>query len=373
MLPLNYQCEGQMTVFDYLNVQSPPPQSGRTLSEHFPREHREEQTSDVCLKNWRELKNQKFQYLCLKAENGCPQVASLETHGALHGEPTMPSIGESHKGGEEYPFCADSMIQMQLKSCFNTSEKPTTPRPSKLSDILETDPDPRYFLSAKACLGILRRAEERGKELPDLLERVLRKQAGLPVDSDSNGQGTYSIEGNGTRASHHGSGIGDGAMFTLNATEQHAVCIGNGQVHDAISPSDEISKTLNCMVDPMKVLVEPKCVGNGQLAQARLQDQVGTLNCMHDQQAVITPVVEGFDAYNQTSTGDVSKPLTHSATDSDHIPCVAIDRGSGGGNADTVNALCASDWRGISNQYVSDGKCIIQEVDDGTRIRKSSG
>jgi len=150
-----------------------------------------------------------------------------------------------------------------------------------------------------------------------------------------------------------------------------------------------VSKTLNCMCDPMKVVVEPVCVGNGQLAQARLQDTVGTLNCMHDQQAVITPVVEGFDAYNQTSTGDVSKPLTHSATDSDHIPCVAIDRaafnqgqnaqynfsveeelaqtivakGPGGGNADTVNALCASDCKGISNQYVSDGKCIIQRVD----------
>lgn len=31
--------------------------------------------------------------------------------------------------------------------------------------------------------------------------------------------------------------------------------IGNGQVHDAISPSYEVSKTLNCMCDPMKILV----------------------------------------------------------------------------------------------------------------------
>lgn len=29
------------------------------------------------------------------------------------------------------------------------------------------------------------------------------------------------------------------------------------------------------------------CVGNGQLAQARISDKVGALNCMHDQQAVI--------------------------------------------------------------------------------------
>lgn len=32
-------------------------------------------------------------------------------------------------------------------------------------------------------------------------------------------------------------------------------CIGNGQVHDAISPSEEVSKTLNCMCDPMKILI----------------------------------------------------------------------------------------------------------------------
>ena len=48
-----------------------------------------------------------------------------------------------------------------------------------LSDILETGDVPRkYFLSQKACLGILRRAEKRGKELPKVLEDALRTQAG---------------------------------------------------------------------------------------------------------------------------------------------------------------------------------------------------
>ncbi len=38
---------------------------------------------------------------------------------------------------------------------------------SSLSDILETGDVPRrYFLSPKACAGILRRAAKRGKELP---------------------------------------------------------------------------------------------------------------------------------------------------------------------------------------------------------------
>jgi hypothetical protein len=47
-----------------------------------------------------------------------------------------------------------------------------------LSDILETGDVPqRYFLSAKACLGILRRAAKRGKELPQLLHRALQQVA----------------------------------------------------------------------------------------------------------------------------------------------------------------------------------------------------
>jgi hypothetical protein len=43
-----------------------------------------------------------------------------------------------------------------------------------LSDILETGDVPqRYFLSAKACAGILRRAEKRGKLLPEQLRNAL--------------------------------------------------------------------------------------------------------------------------------------------------------------------------------------------------------
>ena len=34
--------------------------------------------------------------------------------------------------------------------------------------------------------------------------------------------------------------------------------------------------------------------------------------------------VIGFDAYNQSVTGGVAKPLTNKATDSDHIPLVLI-------------------------------------------------
>jgi hypothetical protein len=48
-----------------------------------------------------------------------------------------------------------------------------------LSDILETGDVPqRYYLTARACAGILRRAEKRGKALPPLLRQALLAVAG---------------------------------------------------------------------------------------------------------------------------------------------------------------------------------------------------
>lgn len=44
---------------------------------------------------------------------------------------------------------------------------------------MEQDPDEKYGLSKKACLGILRRAKERGKPLPEQLKWALMVQAGL--------------------------------------------------------------------------------------------------------------------------------------------------------------------------------------------------
>ena len=47
-----------------------------------------------------------------------------------------------------------------------------------LSAILEENAPDRYSLSPKACAGILRRAERRGKDLPPLLKAALMQQAG---------------------------------------------------------------------------------------------------------------------------------------------------------------------------------------------------
>ena len=62
---------------------------------------------------------------------------------------------------------------------FNTGESPSVAVVSSLSQILEDAPHPKYYLSRTACLGILRRAEARGKELPEQLRKALLIQAGL--------------------------------------------------------------------------------------------------------------------------------------------------------------------------------------------------
>ena len=65
------------------------------------------------------------------------------------------------------------------KRPLNTGAAPRIPIRVPLSGILEANPAQKYYLSKVACIGILRRAFERGKELPQKLERALRIQAGL--------------------------------------------------------------------------------------------------------------------------------------------------------------------------------------------------
>jgi hypothetical protein len=58
---------------------------------------------------------------------------------------------------------------------LNTGESPSVVVASTLSQILEANAPERYYLSAKACEGILRRAERRGKQLPPMLKEALEQ------------------------------------------------------------------------------------------------------------------------------------------------------------------------------------------------------
>ena len=61
----------------------------------------------------------------------------------------------------------------------NTGEFPSEDAASTLSQILQAEVPEKYYLSQKACLGILRRASARGKELPEVLRLALERQASM--------------------------------------------------------------------------------------------------------------------------------------------------------------------------------------------------
>lgn len=93
-----------------------------------------------------------------------------------------------------------------------------------------------------------------------------------------------------------------------HTTDLHSVCYNIGSYHSNAWKSDnpnsgvyeaDKSKTLDALQcgypgcnQGGTAVVEPAyCIGNGQVDQLGLSQKVGTLNCMHDQQAVLVPDV----------------------------------------------------------------------------------
>ena len=74
---------------------------------------------------------------------------------------------------------------------LNTGVSPREEKESFLSQILQAAVPQRYYLSKTACLGILRRARERGKELPAQLKAALEIQAGVTPPDRPVGMGAY--------------------------------------------------------------------------------------------------------------------------------------------------------------------------------------
>lgn len=125
----------------------------------------EEKTSTPCWKKLRVSQNQDFLYLdCRKSGNGQKQEPLTVMGGLSLGELTTLRTGEKP---------SETAVQEMLSvwGPHSVAEE------SRLSQILEVDPLPKYNLTAKACLGILRRAERRGKDLPEQLKAVLLMQS----------------------------------------------------------------------------------------------------------------------------------------------------------------------------------------------------
>ena len=95
--------------------------------------------------------------------------------------PWMPSIGEPRRDDADFVWLPISTDQQHRKYylTLNCGVSPREPNPTKLNMVLEESESvsDHYRLSAKACLGILTRAERRGKVLPPELKEALENQA----------------------------------------------------------------------------------------------------------------------------------------------------------------------------------------------------
>ena len=90
---------------------------------------------------------------------------------------TMTPSSRQGESGQVRVWLWDRKDQQRGEfSTLNISEWPNDAVVCSLSQVLETDSIPqKFFLSAKACAGILRRAESRGKILPVQLQQALAR------------------------------------------------------------------------------------------------------------------------------------------------------------------------------------------------------
>ena len=126
----------------------------------------------------------------------------------------------------------------------NTSECPRGAAESSLWQILQATAPSQYSLSQTACLGILRRADCRGKSLPPLLEAALRMQAGLDPPTPILGEAkAYHIN-------QRNEGIDlDGVSATQNIQMQTFIAgfsAGAGASAGTIGYQEGVSQVMEC-------------------------------------------------------------------------------------------------------------------------------
>lgn len=267
----------------------------------------------------------------------------------------------------------------------NTGECPNAVVVSRLPQILEETPHPKYNLTAKACQGILRRAERRGKDLPKLLKEVLirqsqgaspqeRTEATAPTEAptsyavrirggcDGGGKGAlvqteksgtlgtgndqtiFCLQGNGIdradTAGCNGKGWREDACYTLNTIDRPAVCAEvvcmtpwdaqSQRVYDGNGVSPTLSSRENSGLNREAVL----CAGfkAGQGAQAGgigYGEEVSPTLAAAPSGTNQTPAVMAFDTTQITSKENGSQPEfgkpCHTLNANAHVPCVALD------------------------------------------------
>lgn len=201
---------------------------------------------------------------------------------------------------------------------------------STLSEVLEARAPQTYSLSARACEGIIRRAEKRGKPLPkmlqDALEWVIARDSSTTREAQRGGVGyepgtsptltadyhqpaimSLQSDGSSSNGNQNGCGYsGDGSAYTLNGRDKQAVAFaqntrdevrlfgGDGQTVGALAAQPGMKQTSYvCMQDGQS---------NGTIAEDGTST---TLNASHEQPIVCAADDNGKTAVEEDMCGSL--------------------------------------------------------------------
>ena len=255
-------------------------------------------------------------------------------------------------------------------STLNTGAWPNDVKESSLSQILEADPPTKYYLTPRACRGILRRASERKKELPELLQQALQMQAGLlPLDDETMRKTAIASFSAGAGKSAGGIGYSEIVTPTLKGSASgncmpSVLCL-NDQGGQRMDLNENLSGTLRAQEHGHAPLVyenhgiDARFTGPHKVAptmSARYGTGGGNVPLV-EQEPVFCIMGNAIDRQPQNGGNGIGyqKNLAYTLTATDHhTVCTSYQK--------TVGALCSGDEKGTGNQYVSQDKCIVDRM-----------
>lgn len=280
--------EGQVSLFD------PDSEFGKMCLGHTPVDARPARISSRSSKPSLELKNHSFMLLDLRP-------------GA---------------GGLLGPYWEIDPVWLGLPGTLDTSECPKGAEESFLSAILLDSVPSKYYLSRKACLGILRRAGERGKSLPPKLELALRIQAELLREERDNGEKLdihrcLELE---EEIKQEGEPGGSGWLTA-------GFCAGASPTAGNIGFGEELSPTLKAGESGTNMVPSVLCLNDqGGKVMECSENVSGTLRAQeHGHQPLVLFENHGVDA-RYTGPHTVAPTLsTQTGTDGNNLPIVAAE------------------------------------------------
>jgi DNA (cytosine-5)-methyltransferase 1 len=260
----------------------------------------EEKISEPCWKNLPAWNSQTFQFLDLRGggADGARPEQSPETDGLWLGDSSMLNIGEC----------------------------PNAERESLLSWILEDNVPQKYYLSARACQGILTRASRRGKPLPEVLRQALMDVIG--------GGNSYTLK---IRSGCAGGGKGPlvqtektGMLSTLQDQTLFQPVVydargnGDGKIAPTITGDHE-----NRITDYTAIAIERQTFSEQSFSSYKESGKCSTLkakagNIGNGSECLVAEKTSvAVDVYNGAVTGDKTATLTCKNDGSSSGPLVA--------------------------------------------------